>query len=259
MLFRIRTLSSDQKIRRLFSYLLLFALTGIVSGQALAQIKIMPLGDSITHGSKGSVPGYGGYRDDLADMLVNEGMNFDFVGTQTDYYSTFPYHEGHPSFSVQMILNKVESYLNTSHPDMVLLHIGTNDINENQSPSYVKMRTSSLLDAIWTFNPNITVILSSIIPRLDETHNAEHERLAPLIRSLVEEKKDAGYSVYYCPMYEFFTDYSNWHGWIFDDMHPNNDGYNAMARAWYKRITDVLTADGVVRVTVGDVAHVRTE
>ncbi|MCK5740281.1 hypothetical protein KAH55_13920, partial [bacterium] len=118
--------------------------------------------------------------------------------------------------------------------------------NEDQSVSYVKMRTNSLLDAIWAFNPDITVILSSIIPRTDETHNAEHEKLAPLIESLVEEKEDAGYSVRYCPMYEFFTNYSNWNGWMFDDMHPNNNGYNAMARAWYKQITDVVTADGKV-------------
>ena len=48
-------------------------------------LRIMPLGDSITHGSQ-SVRG-NGYRAPLYVALTNLGYNVDYVGTQTDNYN----------------------------------------------------------------------------------------------------------------------------------------------------------------------------
>ena len=64
-------------------------------------LRIMPLGDSITHGSQ-SVRG-NGYRAPLYVAFTNLGYNVDYVGTQTDNYSLEdPFladsdHEGQPS------------------------------------------------------------------------------------------------------------------------------------------------------------------
>ena len=64
-------------------------------------LRVMPLGDSITHGSQ-SVRG-NGYRAPLYVALTNLGYNVDYVGTQTDNYSLEdPFladsdHEGQPS------------------------------------------------------------------------------------------------------------------------------------------------------------------
>jgi hypothetical protein len=74
--------------------------------------KIMPLGDSITDGV-GSSSGAGGYRDDLYQLLTNNGVSFDFVGSINDGVSPDPDHEGHDGATAEdidaLIWNKLET------------------------------------------------------------------------------------------------------------------------------------------------------
>ncbi len=223
--------------------MLCFAFIPIL-GFAQQLIKIMPLGDSITHGQLGSSP-IGGYRDDLVQMLLDEGINFNLVGTLNDGTARYPYHEGHPGWMTREIAQYVQSYLRSTHPEIVLIHIGTNDINSGQTSSYVQWRTNTLLDSIFKFDPTLTVIVASIIPRKGDL-NREHTNLAPLIRSLVNNRRTAGYSVFYAPVNELFLLNTAWENLLFDTLHPNNDGYNVISRGFYKLLMDVITAEGQI-------------
>src|SRR6267143_5836411 len=65
-------------------------------------IRILPLGDSITHGW--IVPG--GYRLPLYQLLTNAGYNVDFTGTQADNGAPAlpdPDHEGHSGWTIRGI------------------------------------------------------------------------------------------------------------------------------------------------------------
>jgi lysophospholipase L1-like esterase len=221
----------------------LFSLTPLLAlGQ---QFKIMPLGDSITHGEIGSNP-LGGYRDDLANYLLVNGISFNLVGTLNDGVSVYPYHEGHPSWETRLLSKNVRNYLRARQPDIVLIHIGTNDINSDIGGApYVMSQTSELVDSIYVYDPDIIVFVASIIPRLGEK-NEQHTLLAPLLESMVERRSKAGDPIFYCPVNEMFRDNSNWERMLFDDMHPKNDGYAVIANGFFKRLTDVLTAEGPV-------------
>ena len=82
-------------------------------------LRIMPLGDSITHGSQ-SVRG-NGYRAPLYVALTNLGYNVDYVGTQTDNYSKEdPFladsdHEGHSSWKISRVCHFVDSTRRGTH------------------------------------------------------------------------------------------------------------------------------------------------
>ena len=103
-----------------------------------APLKIMPLGDSITSGyiladadnpRPDSVRT--GYRNQLWYMLDNAGFSADFVGSEISGQAISPPfdtdHEGHRGWHSFDIAEYTYGYMVNSAPDMVLLHIGTND------------------------------------------------------------------------------------------------------------------------------------
>lgn len=233
-----------EKIRSNFiKFFWLFSLTPLLA--LSQQFKIMPLGDSITHGEIGSSP-LGGYRDDLANYLLVNGISFNLVGTLNDGVSVYPYHEGHPGRETRYISKNVRNYLRARQPDIVLIHIGTNDINSDLGGApYVMSQTKELVDSIYVFDPDIIVFVASIIPRLGDK-NEQHTLLAPLLETMVETRAKNGDPIFYCPVNEMFRDNSNWERMIYDEMHPKNEGYAVIANGFFKRLTDVLTAEGPV-------------
>jgi lysophospholipase L1-like esterase len=130
-----------------------------------AAIKIMPLGDSITYGTPH--PRYGGYRHALWTLLNGDGFRVNFVGSQHsgDGVIPDPNNEGHPGWTIPQIKNGVDrnGWLEKTRPDVILLHIGTNDIRYGyvqSAPSYL----TALLDDILARLPRAHVIVAQIIP-----------------------------------------------------------------------------------------------
>ncbi|MFC1486897.1 hypothetical protein ACFLRN_04320 [Thermoproteota archaeon] len=90
-------------------------------------IFIMPLGDSITLGDN-----MGGSRRKLFLDFANVGFNVDFVGSLSDPDSQeFDIdHEGHSGWLADQIKDNVYNWLELNPADIVILHIGTNDISQ---------------------------------------------------------------------------------------------------------------------------------
>src|SRR5688572_31636067 len=95
--------------------------------QADAQTRIMPLGDSIT-GSPGC------WRSLLWNRLQNSGQtNIDFVGTLPPQGCGVAHdgdNEGHGGFLATNIANQNQlvGWLSSTRPDIVIMHLGTNDV-----------------------------------------------------------------------------------------------------------------------------------
>ena len=101
-------------------------------------IKIMPLGDSITSGyiladedNPRPLSVWTGYRSQLWYMLGNADFSADFVGSGIAGQDISPPfdtdHEGHYGWLTHDIAESTFGYMVNSTPDMVLLHVGTND------------------------------------------------------------------------------------------------------------------------------------
>lgn len=162
----------------LFAVLFLFSLYSVLVTAlpaAAAIIKIMPLGDSITSGIAGSTDDTG-YRLDLYLNLTGVGYSsgdLDFVGSLANGIGTpadFPRnHEGHGGWSANQIRDNVYDWLNNNPADIVLLHIGTNDITAGQPTAGIVTEVSQILDKIddfeLDFNSEIWVVLALIINR----------------------------------------------------------------------------------------------
>jgi len=206
--------------------------------------RIMPLGDSITRGhfNAGSSP-EGGYRDDLALMLTAEGVAYDFVGSLRTGIGFDRDHEGHSGQTADYIDANVTSFLQARSPKAVLLHIGTNDITEDQSPAGAVAEIASILDKIINFDPEIRIVLCSTIPRKD-IRNPQSDELALLLEELYYEKRAAGYLIFYAGQNEIFKVNPNYKtAYLYDSVHPNNTGYNVIAQVYLNNLLTALTHD----------------
>lgn len=207
---------------------------------AAQQIRIMPLGDSITHGEHGSSP-IGGFRDDLADLLLDEGVNFDMVGTLHDGTSYYPWHEGHPGETARYLASNVYYWLNETYPDIVLLHIGTNDINSGYSNQTIRDDIETLIENIWDYNPDLPVLLCSLIPR-DDSYNNTNTDLCRRVHQLTIEKLYEGKPIRYVGQNEIWVTNYNWENdYLYDAFHPNNDGYYVMADVYFNVLMNQIT------------------
>lgn len=149
--------------------LLLVALALGLTSPALAQtsVRIMPLGDSIT-----SSPGC--WRAYLWNRLQTAGFtNIDFVGGVNNGDGCgpgFSYdfdHEGHSGFSITGIAdqNQLPPWLTAARPDVVIVHLGTNDTWGGFIPLQNKITAlTKLIGQMRTNNPNMKIVVAKIIP-----------------------------------------------------------------------------------------------
>jgi lysophospholipase L1-like esterase len=142
-------------------------------------LRVMPLGDSITDD-------YTRYQ--TWEGLVEAGYTVDFVGTQTSVPSSrggdvpdvagqvFDQdHEGHSAWAASDMLagkdsepdaGRLELWLEETPPaDVVLLHIGTNDIGRLLTdPRLVVDRTSRIVFQIQQAMPDATILVAQVTP-----------------------------------------------------------------------------------------------
>ncbi|MBJ23533.1 MAG: hypothetical protein CMB64_02570 [Euryarchaeota archaeon] len=124
---------------------------------------IMPLGDSITHLN---------YRYDLWLNLKEANIIFDFVGNENHLpwgadESNLEFdsdHEGHGGWRSDQISYNIESWVKLNTPDIVLFHVGTNDLAQGYDPSHVIEHIGKTIDILRLYNPEIIIFVAQIIP-----------------------------------------------------------------------------------------------
>ncbi|MEO7342211.1 MAG: Ig-like domain-containing protein, partial [Luteolibacter sp.] len=247
------------RLFRLFSPLLI-VIPGIAIVAADAPpVRILPLGDSITQGCCSGTSTEGGYRTRLYAILTSSGFNIDFVGSQRD--SNNPDlpdidHEGHGGDRINDIRNGIGVWLKESEePDVILLHIGTNDFSANGTLVETQNRLRDLLAELSTARPHAKIIVSSLILRTDD--NATEELQAAYNQTLpgiVSEQVALGRQVSFVDMHDALDPDD-----LNEGVHPKIAGYNKMADAWLPAITSVITPLGTANPPVIAGVDARTD
>ena len=255
----------------------------------------MPIGDSITRGYAGSYNSEGqhitiGYRGPLFNLLITAGYNIDFVGTRADGPPHIPYpgvpqyydydNEGHSGWQAVQpfsdatypqfdMLTHIDSFLVSNQPDIILMQLGTNDLEAGQSPEGVVNDINSLLNRIYSFNPNIVVFLAKIVNRglqvysLDssvytygnQTYSFNDLDAPPNIREttdnfdlllgeMAERRIINRDNIVLLDLETAITNYNEDssafssfpYGELIDSFHPNQRGYDALANVWFNSL-----------------------
>jgi lysophospholipase L1-like esterase len=188
---------------------------------------IMPLGDSITYGVD-STNG-GGYRTYLWDELVAHGYNVQFVGSQAHGPATIETgNEGHPGYRIDAISRLVVARLEVYRPQIILLHIGTNDILQHASVSYTTTHLSMLINRITDTYPSAMLVVAQIIPLNRSGLDSMVQAFNATIPALVQARDRLGKHVYYVNMYNAVSAKD-----LVDGIHPDDYGYERMSLVWY--------------------------
>ncbi len=230
-------------------------------------LKIMPLGNSITQGGEQ----HPSYRYELWKMLVDNGMDFEFVGSlDTNWFRNAPNtehgadvaspkmgetykeqtfdnkHEGHWGWTTQELLNgkenptaykrdkgKLGDWLKGYTPDVVLMHLGTNDIIHSKGIHKTLERIELIVNQLRADNQNVAILMAKITPipstfaPVDSTNKFNSlipglaNKLSTPNSPIIVVDVNAGYNP------EVHT---------YDGLHPNQAGEKLVAKRWHDAI-----------------------
>jgi len=237
-------------------------LTLVSTSTAHGQTKIMCLGASITNGYNQ----YASYRYPLWFRLNAAGYDVDFVGTRnttcpsanctcngapaTCFYPLYDTefdrdHEGYCGWRTDQVAAIAVSVSTSASPDVVLIHLGTNDIGQMGASGVSNANTNLrlIIDRIRSVRPNVVIVLSKLIPIGATSGYAGAAGLVvPLndaIASIVLDKNTPQSPVFLVDQYTGFDLASMMQA---DDLHPNTAGEERMADVWFSALVDVLGA-----------------
>ncbi len=234
---------------RLRSVLLLAAAALLAGGiatvprlaSAATPVRIMPLGDSIT-GNNGC------WRALLWQHLQSTGYtNIDFVGTLNNVYCTGTFdgdNEGHGGYLATNIANQglLPGWLSSTKPDIVIMHLGTNDVWNNIAPATILDAFSTLLTQMRASNPNVKLLVAQIIP-MNPSGCADCGQRAVNFNAAIPAWASS-HSTAQSPI----TVVDQWTGFntatdTTDGVHPNDTtGIQKMESRWYPPLTVALGA-----------------
>ncbi len=226
-------------------------------------LQIMPLGDSITYGSSGH---HSGYRGPLGELLSSTSTisNFVFVGSSVD--NSLPanqqHYEGHGSYAVDNVYTNLDGLddsvfqkyhgdsrkPNGGHwldgivsgpdarpplfPDVILLLIGAND---RDNLAGAQERLDRLVSKIVTMRPHAHLIIARITPITRSDAYANFVTAYNQAVDAVVAKYAPNHLVSEVDLNSGFP--SN--GLGKDKLHPNDIGYDWMAKRWYNAILTI--------------------
>jgi len=207
-----------------------------IAGVADVPLRVMPLGDSITFGAQSLTQR--GYRGPLYDQLAAHGGQVEFVGSLRSGPAPSA-HEGHSGWVISQIAGIANDAIATYRPNVVLLHIGTNDMNNAVDPpgsTAAQARLGNLIDQILAADPQLTLVVSTIVLSNISTTQERIKDYNEAIPGLVAARRAAGKKIALVDMGALTsTDLDH------DDLHPNDSGYAKMATAFHGGI--VAAAD----------------
>jgi lysophospholipase L1-like esterase len=202
-------------------------------------VRIMPLGDSITSGNDDWSSD--GYRRELGDRLAAAGLKYDFVGSLRAGTGADRDHEGHGGWTIDQVRAKINRWLVTYRPEVVLLNLGTNDMIKNVASEQAPARLSALLDAILGSSPDIRVVVAKVSPVPGTARPGWSPRLPKIAPRMVAYNGAIPAVVASKGPRASLVDMSrvSWAD-TKDGIHPTPAGYRQMADLWYQRLSTVL-------------------
>lgn len=223
-------------------------------------MNILPLGNSITNGSKM----YNSYRRDLWQMLHKEKYNFDFIGSWNKIHmggnapnSDFDMdHEGHSGWKASDLLSQpnwdnergnIRDWLLTYKPDIVLLEFGTNEVFQCISNADAIDNIDTVIQLLRKKNKSVKIFIAQIPPlgaawadkKLCNNDTEYSKAVLTFNKALLQYSKAKNSNASPIIIVDQFTGINPAID-MYDDIHPNDIGEKKMAKKWFIAIKKYL-------------------
>lgn len=232
--------------------------------QATGPLRVMFVGDSMTHGRAGSAT----YRYWMWREFVRQGVPAHFVGPRTDlstrYVGDAEVTEGYEhldhgfagelahaaqarstfSYHLPRITEEAETY----RPDVVVLQLGFNDTGAHDAPR-IAADTAELLRRVWAVDPDIRIVLGEIPPttRVEAVQRGRNQVAVEanlLVAAAVAgdpRVEIAHHATHPVRAWDPTTD-------TYDQVHPNQVGETLFAQRFAEALVRLGVFDGPVRL-----------
>jgi|GEM_PF-2060703 len=222
------------------------AALAIISFQAQAEVRIMAVGDSITAGFTFGPPdgtglGTASYRKEFENLLDQSGCDYRMVGSRNTNHPANPTvfigrHEGYSAHRADHFITGngpnagIDAMMAAQSPDVVLLHLGSNDMDQSQTQASTVNEIENIISKILSANGNATILVANVIPWFGSSDNPnitdDIRRLGNQIISAVDAMGNPNVI-----LVDVRSGYSE-SDMQQDLIHPNVDGENRMADAF---------------------------
>jgi lysophospholipase L1-like esterase len=157
------------------------------------------------------------------------------VGSQRGGPSSVPDrdYEGVGGLTLEGMKPRVAGWVRRARPDVVLLHMGTNDLLKGASAKDVARRLESVLSEIVAVTGAHVVVAGVWAPLPEEAR--DREEFNRLAAAVVAGFRERGHSMRYLDVSEPLEPDE-----LADGLHPNATGYRLIAAMWERQIMDVI-------------------
>ena len=194
----------------------------IAHGSTLSghNLRILPLGASIIAGFASSDGN--GFRKSLYDTL-RQTNTVTYVGTLGQAPLL---HEGRPGWVTKDVSN-IASISLPFRPNVVLIHVGTNDLLSNIDIDRAPERVGELVDHVLRVATDAVVMVAQILPTTRPGQFDKFVTFNARVASILNQRQAQGKKVLKVWMPLTTED-------LIDGIHPNDAGYVKMAQGWIK-------------------------
>ena len=142
-------------------------------------------------------------------------------------------NEGYPGYPTKAIADRMR-FEKPERPDMVLLMVGTNDVILRHTSDTAAADLSKLINQTIVACPEAVILVAEILPLLDSKREEKRVAYNAVIPSIVLPFADSGTHIAVVDMGAVTPTHIN----ATDGIHPNDEGYESIAHAWYDAIVE---------------------
>lgn len=177
------------------------------------------------------------------------------VGTQSSGYMYDGVSEGYNGGTIQQIQQNVSDHkgLTAAKPNIILLHAGTNDLVKHPgitfAPAAAPDRLQTFINWIFTQLPDAVILVAQIEEVYGNStrtmaHRTFNKGVVSMVTDMVKEDKH----VFLANNASWLTDTAaDKEYFAKDGIHPNDAGYNVLAKGWYDALVKVRGIAGFIK------------
>ncbi|KAK3179819.1 hypothetical protein K4F52_008815 [Lecanicillium sp. MT-2017a] len=176
-------------------------------------------------------------------MLHASGYDVDFVGPlHTGTNAGDPDNAGYFGYTILRLHDKIaaERLVAMYNPDHIFLHIGGNNMGDDDRASQAPGDLRKLLSEIFKQGPKTSVVIATLIKTATPAYNERIDVFNQQVKDIVAELKGKGEPISCIDL----SDAINPDEDLADGLHPNDKGYQKMAAAWSKYLRCGMSGAG---------------